>query len=172
MWDMKEHLAENKGILYNQGRSARTNVKKVHMRIFLVQFKQKNWIVHNFFWKFWISATSRQFLFKSCVMILKVLPHTWPTQVSMLFLFTSIHLHAPSMIGKWEKVFYLWRRADGIVQTLQPILTLLKSRELTPATESNIYLLIVSNGCHIIRSGWLQKPPWKLKIRITILLII
>lgn len=167
MWDIK-HPAESEGILYNQGRSARTDVKKVHMRIFLVQFKQKNWIVHNFFWKLWMSATSRQFLFKSRVMILKVLPRTWPTQVSMLFLFTSIHLHAPSMISKWEKVFYLWRRADGIVQTLQPILTLLKSRKLTPATESNIYLLIVRNGCHIIKSGRL----WKLKMRRTISSII
>lgn len=50
MWDIK-HPAESEGILYNQRRSARTDVKKVHMRIFLVQFKQKNWIVHNFFLK-------------------------------------------------------------------------------------------------------------------------
>lgn len=119
------------------------------------------WMVS--FGKFWISAETGQFVVKPSVKKPEVLPHTWPTQIPMLLLFTSIHLHTPCVVGKWEKVFYLGRRADGIVQTLKPILTLLKSRKLTPVTERNINLLILSNRCQIIRSDRLWKSLWKQK---------
>lgn len=119
------------------------------------------WLV--FFGVFWISAQTRQSAVKPSVLNPRVLPHTWPTQIPVLLLFTGIHLHTPGMVGKWEQVFYLGRRADGIVQTLKPILTLLKSRKLTPVTERSIYLLILSNRCQIITSDRLWKHPWKQK---------
>lgn len=78
-------------------------------------------------------------LIKAFAMIPQGFPHTWPTQIPMLFLFAGVHLHAPSVIGEGEEVFYLRRRADGIVQSLQPVLTLLKSRKLTPVPQTNIY---------------------------------
>jgi len=77
-------------------------------------------------------------------MIPQASPRTWPTQIPVLLLLTSIHLHAPRVVGKREQVLYLRRGADGIVQSLKPILTLLKSRKLTPVPETNTDLLICS----------------------------
>lgn len=97
-------------------------------------------------------TVNRQFLVKAFVTVPKVVPRTWPTQIPVLFLFTSVHLHTPSVVGKREEVFYLGRRADGIIQSLEPILTLLKSRKLTPVPETNIPLWICSKRCQTIRS--------------------
>lgn len=57
---------------------------------------------------------------------------TWPAQVSVLLFFTGVDLHAPSMVCKREEVFYFSRWSDCIVQSLKPLLTLLKGWELTP----------------------------------------
>lgn len=154
MQAIKGHLTVSEGILYLHNyhmlysHQLVKNCKNLCTKKSILEFSRFSLQQHrlnlfNFFWKFWISA-NRQLLVNAFVMIPKVLPHTWPTQIPVLFLFTSIYLHTPSMIGKWEKVFYLWRRADGIVQSLKPILTLLKSRKLTPVPEINIYLLIFS----------------------------
>lgn len=56
----------------------------------------------------------------------------------MLLLLTGINLHAPGVVGEGEQVLDLGRGADGIVQPLQPVLTLLKGGKLTPGPETNI----------------------------------
>lgn len=73
---------------------------------------------------------------------------TWPTQVPVLLLLTGVHLHAPGVVGEGEQVLDLGRGADGIVQPLQPVLTLLKRGELTPGPETNIPWVTFSKRGH------------------------
>lgn len=72
-------------------------------------------------------------------MISRLFPPTWPTQIPVLLLFTGVNLHAPGVVGEGEQVLYLGRGADGIVQPLQPVLTLLKGGKLTPVQRQTFY---------------------------------
>lgn len=57
---------------------------------------------------------------------------TWSAQLAVLLFLTSIHLHAPGMEGEGEEVLQARGRSNHHIQALQPLLTLLKGRELTP----------------------------------------
>lgn len=78
----------------------------------------------------------------------RLFPRTWPTQVPVLLLLTGINLHAPGVVGEGEQVLDLGRGADGIVQPLQPVLALLKRGELTPGPDTNIPGVTFRKGRH------------------------
>lgn len=54
----------------------------------------------------------------------------------MLLLLTGVHIHAPGVEGKGEKVLQARGRAHYHVQAFQPLLTLLKGGELTPGDQT------------------------------------
>lgn len=60
---------------------------------------------------------------------------TWPAQLPVLLLLSSIHLHAPSVEGKGKEVLQARGRVHYGVEAFEPLLTLLKGGELTPGDQ-------------------------------------
>lgn len=61
---------------------------------------------------------------------------TWPTELAVLLLLSSVHVHAPGVEGKGEQILQARGRAHYRVQALQPFLALLKGGELAPKFET------------------------------------
>lgn len=59
-------------------------------------------------------------------------PNTWPAELPPQPLLPRLHVQAPAMEGKAEKLLQPQRWTDGAHQPLQPLLTLIEGGELAP----------------------------------------